>query len=45
MKNSVKSLKNQPKIIIIGAGFGGINAGIQLKTIGWENFEIIEKNP
>src|SRR4051794_23187398 len=34
-----------PNIAIIGAGFGGIGLGIQLKQAGIESFEIFEKAP
>ena len=32
-----------PRILIIGAGFGGLCMGIQLKRAGIESFTILEK--
>lgn len=31
------------EVIVIGAGFGGINAGVQLRKAGIENFVIVDK--
>jgi cation diffusion facilitator CzcD-associated flavoprotein CzcO len=31
------------EVAILGAGFGGINAGVQLRKAGIDNFVIIEK--
>ena len=31
-------------VIIVGAGFGGIGAAIQLKRLGFENFVILDRD-
>lgn len=31
------------EVVVIGAGFGGINAGVQLRKAGIENFVIVDK--
>ncbi len=33
------------EVVVIGAGFGGIGAGVELKKAGIENFVIVEKHP
>ena len=32
-----------PRIVIVGAGFGGIGLGIQLRRAGIDSFTILEK--
>ncbi|MCH9720485.1 MAG: NAD(P)/FAD-dependent oxidoreductase [Actinomycetia bacterium] len=32
-------------VIIVGAGFGGIGAAIQLKRLGYENFVLLDRQP
>ncbi len=34
-----------PKVIVIGAGFGGVAAGVTMKQAGINTFTIIEKSP
>lgn len=34
---------SQPQIVIIGAGFGGLAAAIDLKRSGIESFTILEQ--
>jgi protoporphyrinogen oxidase len=36
---------NQKKIVIIGAGPTGLGAGYRLKELGYENFQIYDRNP
>ena len=31
------------EVVVIGAGFGGINAGVRLRQAGIENFVILDK--
>lgn len=31
------------EVVVIGAGFGGINAGVRLRQAGIENFVIVDK--
>lgn len=38
-------MSNPHKIVIIGAGFGGIGMGIALKKAGFDDFVILEKGP
>jgi cation diffusion facilitator CzcD-associated flavoprotein CzcO len=38
-------VSSQHKIVIIGAGFGGIGMGIALKKAGFDDFVILEKGP
>jgi cation diffusion facilitator CzcD-associated flavoprotein CzcO len=34
-----------PKVIVVGAGLGGVAAGVKLKKAGIETFEIFERSP
>jgi cation diffusion facilitator CzcD-associated flavoprotein CzcO len=36
--------EQQFDVLIVGAGFGGIGAAIQLKRLGYENFAILERD-
>lgn len=35
----------QPKIVIVGAGPTGLGAGYRLKEMGYQNFQIYDRNP
>jgi cation diffusion facilitator CzcD-associated flavoprotein CzcO len=34
---------DNPQVVVIGAGFGGIGMAIQLKRAGWHDFVVLEK--
>ena len=37
--------RRTPRVAIVGAGAGGLSAGVLLKEAGFEDFVILEKNP
>lgn len=43
MTASMRSPVAQPKVVITGAGFGGLGMAIELKRAGLDNFTILEK--
>lgn len=45
MKHLRRSRTASPRVAIIGAGFGGISAGVMLTREGIDNFDILERAP
>ena len=39
------TVRTQPRVVIIGAGFGGIGAAIELKRNGFTDVQLLEAGP
>jgi cation diffusion facilitator CzcD-associated flavoprotein CzcO len=43
MTSGTNGAANAPKVVIVGAGFGGLSMAIELKRAGLDNFVVLEK--